>query len=150
VIAILIIKQKKETRMKRIVPLLISVALFAACNGKSGADEINLKSSAYQPNEKSIETVTTKPAARKTTKSRTVKYDNSPSVNETTQPTKPVAQKKWSKRAKGAVIGAGSGAILGAVIVKKNRPLGAVLGGVVGGGIGYGIGRTMDKKDGRL
>jgi hypothetical protein len=39
--------------------------------------------------------------------------------------------------------------VLGAVINKKNRVLGAVIGGVVGGGVGYGIGRGMDKKDGR-
>ncbi len=61
-----------------------------------------------------------------------------------------VAKKKgWSKAAKAATIGAGSGAILGAVIHKRNRALGAVIGGVVGGGVGYGIGRSKDKKDGR-
>jgi YMGG-like Gly-zipper len=136
--------------MKKFLPLLASAALFAACNGKSGADEINLKSSAFQPGEKTEVPAETNAKPRKTTNSRTVKYDTRPVVSQAPQPEQPVQKKKWSKRAKGTVIGAGSGAILGAVIVKKNRPLGAVIGGVVGGGIGYGIGRSMDKKDGRL
>ncbi len=134
--------------MKKFLPFLISAALFAACNGKSGENEINLKSSAYQQEtEKNIST--TSPPG-KTTKSRTVNYDNKPVVSKSAQPVKSAQKKKWSKRAKGAVIGAGSGVVLGAVIVKKNRALGAVIGGVVGGGVGYGIGRSMDKKDGRL
>jgi YMGG-like Gly-zipper len=61
----------------------------------------------------------------------------------------PVKKKGWSKAAKGAVIGAGSGAAIGAVINKKNRAIGAVIGGIIGGGGGYALGRTMDKKDGR-
>ena len=62
----------------------------------------------------------------------------------------PVAVKKrgWSKAAKGAAIGAGAGAIGGAII-SKNKGLGAVIGGVVGGAGGYIIGRSKDKKDGR-
>lgn len=62
----------------------------------------------------------------------------------------PVATKKkgWSKAAKGAAIGAGVGAIGGAIISKK-KGLGAVIGGVVGGAGGYIIGRNKDKKDGR-
>lgn len=62
----------------------------------------------------------------------------------------PVAQRKrgWSKAAKGAVIGAGTGAVAGAIISKK-KGLGAVIGGVVGGAGGYIIGRSKDKKDGR-
>ena len=60
------------------------------------------------------------------------------------------AQKKgWSKAAKGAVIGGAGGAVLGAVINKRNRAAGAVIGGVLGGAVGYGIGRGQDKKDGR-
>lgn len=61
----------------------------------------------------------------------------------------PVYRKKgWSKAAKGAVIGAGAGAVGGAIISKK-KGLGAVIGGVVGGAGGYIIGRSKDKKDGR-
>lgn len=61
-----------------------------------------------------------------------------------------VAQKKgWSKAAKYAVIGGAGGAVMGAVIHKKNRVKGAVIGGVLGGGGGYVIGRSKDKKEGR-
>lgn len=58
----------------------------------------------------------------------------------------PEEKKGWSKAAKGTVIGAGGGAILGAVINKKNRAAGAVIGGVLGAGVGYGLGKVLDKK----
>lgn len=58
-------------------------------------------------------------------------------------------KKGWSKAAKGTAIGAGTGAIAGAIINKKDRAAGAVIGGILGAGAGYGIGRSMDKKDGR-
>ncbi len=65
------------------------------------------------------------------------------------QPTETVARKRgWSKAAKGTVIGAGSGAVIGAVVSKK-KGKGAIIGGVLGAGVGYGIGRSKDKKDGR-
>lgn len=68
----------------------------------------------------------------------------------TTGSTGTTQQKKgWSKAAKGAVIGGAGGAVVGAVINKRNRAAGAVIGGVLGGAVGYGIGRGQDKKDGR-
>jgi hypothetical protein len=60
-----------------------------------------------------------------------------------------VRKKGWSKAAKGAVIGAGTGAIAGAIISKK-KGKGAIIGGVVGAAGGYIIGRSKDKKDGRV
>lgn len=62
----------------------------------------------------------------------------------------PSPQKKegWSKAAKGTVIGAASGAVLGA-IVSKNKGKGALIGGVIGAAGGYIFGRSKDKKDGR-
>ncbi len=56
---------------------------------------------------------------------------------------------KLSKTAKGAVIGGAGGAVVGAVVNKRNRAAGAVIGGVVGGAAGAVIGRSQDKKDGR-
>jgi hypothetical protein len=72
-------------------------------------------------------------------------------VNRTTPPVpvQPARKKGWSKAAKGGVIGAGTGAAAGALLVKNNRALGAVIGGIVGGGVGYEIGHSQDKKDGR-
>ncbi len=63
----------------------------------------------------------------------------------------PVEEKKkgWSAKAKGAVIGAGTGAAAGAIINKRNRAAGAVIGGVLGAGAGTGVGAVIDKKKGR-
>ncbi len=58
-------------------------------------------------------------------------------------------KKGWSAKAKGAVIGAGTGAIAGAVINGRNRGVGAVIGGVLGAGAGTGIGAIIDKRNGR-
>ena len=58
-------------------------------------------------------------------------------------------KKGWSAKAKGAVIGAGTGAIAGAVINGRNRGVGAVIGGVLGAGAGTGIGAIIDRKNGR-
>ena len=60
----------------------------------------------------------------------------------------PVKKKGWSNATKGAVIGAGTGAIGGAIISKK-KGLGAVIGGMVGAAGGYIIGKNMDKKNAR-
>jgi hypothetical protein len=57
----------------------------------------------------------------------------------------PAKKKGWSNATKGAVIGAGAGAIGGAIISKK-KGLGAVIGGVVGAAGGYIIGKNIDKK----
>lgn len=72
------------------------------------------------------------------------------SGTETTTTTTTTENKKkgWSKAAKGAVIGAGTGAAAGAIFSKK-KGTGAIIGGVIGGAGGYIIGRSKDKKDGR-
>jgi hypothetical protein len=69
-------------------------------------------------------------------------------VESTTIPATPVEKEKkgWSNTAKGAVIGAGVGAIGGAVIGKKNRVKGAVIGGLIGAAAGAGTGILIDRK----
>lgn len=52
-------------------------------------------------------------------------------------------KKSWSKKAKGAAIGGGAGAVTGAVV---GGGKGAVVGGVVGAAAGGVIGRKKDKK----
>jgi osmotically inducible lipoprotein OsmB len=52
-------------------------------------------------------------------------------------------RKGWSKKAKGAAIGGGAGAVTGAVV---GGGKGAVVGGVVGAAAGGVIGRKKDKK----
>jgi hypothetical protein len=59
-----------------------------------------------------------------------------------------VKRKGWSKAAKGTAIGAGAGAVTGAII-SKDKSKGAIIGGVVGAAGGYIIGRKKDKQDGR-
>ncbi|AOM80340.1 YMGG-like glycine zipper-containing protein [Pedobacter steynii] len=61
----------------------------------------------------------------------------------------PAKKKGWSQAAKGAVIGAGAGA-LGGVLIDKKDGRGAIIGGVVGAGTGYVIGRAQDRKSGRV
>jgi hypothetical protein len=74
---------------------------------------------------------------------------NSSMNSSTTNEAKVVKKKGWSKAAKYAAIGGGTGIIGGAVINKRNRVAGGAIGGAVLGGLGYIIGRSQDKKDGR-
>jgi outer membrane protein OmpA-like peptidoglycan-associated protein len=54
----------------------------------------------------------------------------------------------WSRREKGAVIGAGAGAVIGGVIGNEagNTAVGAILGAAIGGAAGAFIGDYMDKQ----
>lgn len=54
-------------------------------------------------------------------------------------------RKKWSGAAKGAVIGAGVGAVTGAIISKKKGE-GAIIGGLAGAAVGAGTGAVIDGK----
>jgi hypothetical protein len=61
-----------------------------------------------------------KPVARKSTRTR-----SSGSMSSESSHNAQVAKKRgWSKAAKGAVIGAGAGAVIGAVVNKRNRVAG--------------------------
>ena len=72
------------------------------------------------------------------------------SMNSVAQyPAKTSVKKGWSRKAKGAVIGGGGGALIGALINKNNRLAGGALGGALGAGIGYVIGNELDRKHGR-
>jgi YMGG-like Gly-zipper len=48
-----------------------------------------------------------------------------------------VVRRAWSPQAKDATVGAGAGALLGALVSKHNRGSGALIGGLIGGGAGY-------------
>lgn len=54
-------------------------------------------------------------------------------------------KKKLSNTAKGALIGAGVGAVTGAVVSKK-KGQGAVIGGLIGAGAGAAAGRATEKR----
>ena len=69
-----------------------------------------------------------------------------PATSQSTTTTTTTKKKGWSSAAKGTLIGAGAGAVGGALIGKGK---GAIIGGVAGAGAGYLIGRGKDKKSGR-
>lgn len=91
------------------------------------------------------------PEPATTTTDNTVQTGNATSGG--TEPvattTIPAKKKGWSSAAKGAAIGAGAGAIGGAILAKK-KGLGAIVGGVVGAAGGYIIGKDIDKRNNRL
>jgi YMGG-like Gly-zipper len=101
---------------------------------------------------KAEELETTKPVNKKPTAKATAKNTVSNTTNNTTNSTttttaeQPATKRKgWSNAAKGTVIGAGSGAVVG-VIVSKDKIKGGVIGGLLGAGVGYVIGNEKDKK----
>lgn len=155
--------------MKKILPALGIVAVFAACNTKNSAAEQELAilkakqatidSMNIVAEEKALaeeNTVAYASAVRKTSTARrpaarTSRYASysEPAVLPTATPA-PVEKKKgWSNKAKGAVIGGVVGAGAGAVISKEKKVQGAIIGGVVGAAAGYGVGAILDKKSGR-
>ena len=74
---------------------------------------------------------------------------NAPAPRQYSEGTVAPQKKGWSSAAKGAVIGAGAGA-LGGVLIDKKDGRGAIIGGVLGAGTGYLIGRDKDRKSGRV
>lgn len=71
------------------------------------------------------------------------------------QTTTTTAKKPWSKTAKGGLIGAGGGAVVGGVLGrviggKNSTAGGAIIGAAVGGAGGALIGRRMDKQAAEL
>jgi hypothetical protein len=165
--------------MKKLLPILsilfMSALLISACNSKPPADPNAGKVLTYvdtagladfqkwkTQNELKDPSVyyrqgpeiSTSQPIRKSTKSyssaQRTSNSNGGSLNSVSQyPAKTSVKKGWSRKAKGAVIGGGGGAILGAVINKNNRLVGGAIGGALGAGIGYVIGNELDKKHGR-
>lgn len=155
--------------MKKILLVLAIAAVVVACNSHPGTGTANSKISSYadtvglaQFQAWKVQHELADPnayynqgggsishtAARKTTTSRSANQTWSKASESQNTAKAPLKKKGWSKAAKGAAIGGGSGAVLGAIISKNNRLAGAVIGGVLGAGAGYGIGRHMDNKDG--
>ena len=160
--------------MKKLLPLLaiciLTALVFTACQSKSQAglnngqgitytdtvglaefqkwktlNELKDPSVFYQQGSEPIYTASAKKPARSY-----VPANKSVSLNSEGQyPSKTSVKKGWSRKAKGAVIGGGSGAIIGALINKNNRLVGGALGGALGAGVGYIVGNELDRKHGR-
>ena len=67
------------------------------------------------------------------------------SENTAAEANTPAEKKQMSNKAKGALIGAGAGALTGAAVSKK-KGKGAIIGGAVGAGVGLGTGAILDKR----
>ena len=136
--------------MKRILSFIsiaaVASVILVACSGSYGSKVDAVELAEF----KAWKAENDKPVVHKTAARRSVNYQSPKMISESQNPAKVAEKKKWSKAAKGAVIGGVIGAGSGAVINKRNRAIGAVIGGVLGAGAGYGIGRSIDKKDGRF
>lgn len=125
--------------MKKIILILSATALFAACKQKNLTNAASLQEQLDSIKQAQQATTVTQPAY----KTRTV-YRSTPA--QTT-----VVQKHGMRRStKNALIGAGVGAVGGAVVAgDHNRVKGAVIGGVLGAGAGYIYGKHREKKKGK-
>lgn len=145
--------------MKRLIVALSTAAIFAACGGKqqgvATVDTVALKQQAVAEEQARVKAEKEEAARQRAAASPKVVYvDRTPAVGSSSNPvstgsgTQAEQRQGMSSRTKGALIGAGAGAIAGGIIGKNIK--GAVIGGAVGAGTGYVIGRSKDKKNGRL
>ena len=73
-------------------------------------------------------------------------YSTLPSEEPIYKPVPVKKKRRISRPVQGAIIGAGVGAVSGAIINKDNRGKGAVIGGIIGAGVGAGTGIIIDNK----
>jgi hypothetical protein len=144
--------------MKKILVIVAATAVFAACTNKQQEQELKASrdsiaaikqafkmDSLKKANELALQqkaAAEREAAAERRRNTRVAGYSESGYV----APVTPEQKKKgMSSAAKGALIGAGAGALTGILVDKKNGR-GAVIGGVVGAGTGYAIGKSKDNK----
>jgi hypothetical protein len=154
--------------MKSLVAILVASGLLLACNDnaeKQAAaqkarqqtiDSLNLvlaKQKAVDSMQRindSLETARAKSVEKNTHSSARAtgarEANTQAGGGEMSTTTSQAAKKKgWSHTAKGAVVGAGTGAITGAIINKEHPGQGAIIGTVIGGAVGAGTGLIVDK-----
>ncbi|MET7258176.1 glycine zipper family protein [Dyadobacter fermentans] len=144
--------------MKALISMLLAASMLAACNTQSDKQEALLKS--QQKTIDSMRVAMEKQAiidsmnalqAQRQEAEKWEDLEKTEATNHThtaaSAPAPAVAQapakKKWSHTAKGALVGAGTGAITGAIVNKK-RVEGALIGTVIGAGVGAGTGAIVD------
>jgi len=129
--------------------LFISVPLFlAACNsGNQQAAEMARVRQHTIDSIRAIDSVKAAEAKKREAAIKREREENQVAGAETGTIPAPAKKKKgWSNTAKGAVIGAGVGAVTGAVVDKKSSATGAVIGGLAGAGVGAATGAVIDHK----
>lgn len=143
---------KIELAKQRVVDSMQNLQAVAVANANQEAAKAQAqKAVAKAPATKRrrSKTRTTTSEASGTTYHANTGYASNPVTVYEPAPAPAPAKKGWSAKAKGAVIGAGVGAVGGAIINKRNRGAGAVIGGVGGAAVGTGIGAIIDRKNGR-
>ena len=145
--------QSKTVALKKFAFIFTTALLVVSCkpnaneagvveeNKQATIDSMNVvlaKQKMELAKQKSIDSMQTLVNQEKNSKPKVV-YHN---TNTTTEE----KRKGWSGAAKGAVIGAGVGAISGAVIDKKKPAEGAIIGGLAGAGLGAGTGAILDSR----
>jgi len=122
--------------MKRIILVPVILFVFAACKN----NDAKVESAATDNTGQST------PASSKNDEMKSEESKSQPSQASATT-AEPAKKKGWSNKAKGTVIGAGTGAVVGAVADKNHRARGAVVGTAIGAGVGYIIGDNVKKKN---
>jgi Glycine zipper len=141
--------------MKRTILALSATFLFAACKQKSAQNQLNNyppDTATYKNTSVGAQGAVGYPATYHNTPAHKVYHHRTTYVSRSSYPARTTVTRRrgWSSAAKGTVIGAGSGAVLGAVLSKDHhRVQGAVIGGAVGAAGGYLYGRHRDKKNRR-
>lgn len=128
--------------------LFISIPVFlAACHGGGQQPDMAQVRQHTIDSIRAIDSVKAAEARKREEAVRREREENRVAGAETGSiPAETKKKKGWSNTAKGAVIGAGAGAVAGAVIDKKSSAAGAVIGGLAGAGVGAATGAVIDHK----
>ncbi len=136
--------------MKPLFSLLGVGLLLTGCNSASNQEAQALKAKQATIDSMRIDSMNTIMAQKEELEKAEIVEDDKQSVDNSNNFAQPVAaapaapaRKKWSHTAKGAVVGAGTGAITGAIVNKK-RAEGAIVGTLIGAGVGAGTGAIVD------
>ena len=134
--------------MKFLIYSLIIASLLDACN--SGPSQADIQKAKQMAVDSMNQAAATKKRIvdsmkREQRRERVVRESSTNTGAASTETVQPAKKKGMSDVAKGAIIGAGVGAVTGAVVDKKHGE-GAVVGGLIGAGAGAATGAVIQKK----
>jgi hypothetical protein len=135
----------KTTDTTPVVAKADTAGLAAFKAAKQARYEDSLKNVGAAREREISQTKTTYAATRPRTAYRSSGYKSSNAASGYASTAYPAAKKKSHAARNGALIGAGAGAITGALVSKK-KGVGALIGGVAGGAAGYGVGKIIQNK----
>ncbi|OYU80689.1 MAG: glycine zipper family protein [Flavobacterium sp. BFFFF1] len=146
--------------MKKIAITLIAALAIMSCKNaakeqaemeqakQATIDSIRMEVAKQEAEEAQQRTIDSMKAVAETQRlqQQAVAGNASSSTSTSSSTTTTTKKKGWSNTAKGAVIGAGVGAVTGAVVSKHKKGQGAIIGGAAGAILGAGVGSTIDQK----